>query len=618
MERQSTMNNTSPRRHHRPADPRETRTPILGRLLGGALWLVLAASAGAQSLLSEVSVVGGDVPPVTVDLAFENGGGPFTLSLVDENFPVVDGFTALEALLVDDADTVVGRASLDAALDFEADPARTYRVIVVGELRGGGAALFTVRVRDGDGQPVFTAFDRLLAPVPPLDSSTLIEEIDVVDGGDYTLRIQDFAFPVPLDTLQVLLLRQSDGLPVAGYDLARDGDEVVLPLPGLVPGVYELAVFVEPGNARDVGVFGIEIRGGPFDDGLFARSVPVAAPDGTALGATPFEIGAGGTYTLTLTDFAFPAALDGLGGLVLRAGQRVAQLKVPPSSVQFQAFEDTAYQLIVDAVPDALAGVGTFGANIAGGPFGDTVVDAVGTVENADAGDGFDVSFGVPGAGDYRLEVVDFGFPSPLTDLTVLLLRGPQLVLSLSGSGAAEFSAAGPEVFSVVLSGTADTDGGIVGLSVRPAAGGDAVLERNVALGSDFVSRSFTVTQTERHRASAEDLAFPASFADLRTVVTRGSQVVGSILTAGSFTFDATPGDYNVSVLAVPGASDFGTFSLQVAVDPPMPPEPPEPPVEPPQTGGGGGGSSLTLPLLALFGLIAGRRRRHARGAAGR
>ncbi|MEO0972339.1 MAG: hypothetical protein AAFX85_04530, partial [Pseudomonadota bacterium] len=188
---------------------------------------ICASAASAQTLLSEIDVVGGVSAPVPLAISVD-GAGDFTLTLADQGFPAleagIEAFDSLDGLLIEaSTDNVVGTVSLDLPLSFTATAATDYELIVVGELTAGGlAALFTAEVRDASGPDEFTAFGSLLSPVEALESSTtLIEQITVVNGGSYELRLEDFVFPVQLDALEALLL-DGEGNPITRLDLTGD------------------------------------------------------------------------------------------------------------------------------------------------------------------------------------------------------------------------------------------------------------------------------------------------------------------------------------------------------------------------------------------------------------
>lgn len=575
------------------------------------LIVLFGAGAQAQVLFSEVEVIGDGAAPVRLSLQVP-AEGDYRLSLGDQAFPMPDGFASLDGLLLDESGAVIGAVDLDNSLELNGLAAGTYELIVVGELNDGGAGLFTVELNEADGADVLTLFEAVVGPLQPVGAESFIRSVEVTEEGVYALRLSDFAFPDAFDDLRVLLIRQADNAVMASLDTAIDGLMAVADDLMLMEGAYDLAVFADPADANQLGALGLALAGGPLEQVLFDQAFAVSAPSsGAAFGITAFDVPADGTYTLTLADFAFPASLQSLGALLIEDSVALATLAMA-GATDLEAQADTTYMLLTFAEPDPLAQSGTFGVNVSGGPFGETALDSVGTVESGDDdGATVDVDFGVPAAGDYELEVVDFGFPSPLNSLTVLLLRGPVLEQTLAEAGTFAFTAGAADAFTAVIVGDPDVDGGLVGIALRDATTGEVLLERNLALGAAFASRSFTVTGSETHAATVDDLVFPARFADLRAVVTRGAEVIGAILGAGTFEFDATPGTYTLSVLAqVDESATFGTFrnGVEVIAAAPPPDPAPEPTPDPePDPGreeqqGGGGGSLLWLTLWALLG----------------
>jgi hypothetical protein len=67
------------------------------------------------------------------------------------------------------------------------------------------------------------------------------------------------------------------------------------------------------------------------------------------------------------------------------------------------------------------------------------------------------------------------------------------------------------------------------------------------------------------------DLGFPANFANLAVIVTRGTSKIGSIFGGGTLQFNATGGDYLINFVAQPGTGTYaaGTYSIVVEQSPP-------------------------------------------------
>ena len=107
-----------------------------------------------------------------------------------------------------------------------------------------------------------------------------------------------------------------------------------------------------------------------------------------------------------------------------------------------------------------------------------------------------------------------------------------------------------------------------------PTSGtGAAVIEGTRGVGTAFGAWQFSVNTAGRFQVIADDLEFPARFAGLDAVITRGPDVIGSFFGGGSFIFSATPGNYFINFIARPGAQSggAGTFRVRVATAPSLP-----------------------------------------------
>jgi hypothetical protein len=222
----------------------------------------------------------------------------------------------------------------------------------------------------------------------------------------------------------------------------------------------------------------------------------------------------------------------------------------------------------------------------------------------------------------HDLELADFGasgnpYPSPFTQVVALAAQGvgptgaPTLLNAnpTAGAGTQTVTPATGPVSLLVFADPEATSSGLFGLNwTAGGTGSTPDFETTQGVGSLASTRTISVTTSGVYEVTIADAGFPASFSSLAAYVTRGSSTVGSIHAAGSFTFSATPGNYDISVMAQPGGSTVdsaGTYSISVATAPPSPP-----------VGGKGGGGAvggdLLAVLLASAGLAAWRRMRRA------
>jgi hypothetical protein len=82
--------------------------------------------------------------------------------------------------------------------------------------------------------------------------------------------------------------------------------------------------------------------------------------------------------------------------------------------------------------------------------------------------------------------------------------------------------------------------------------------------------QSLTVADDGSYDVTLTDLKFPTAFDSLALVVSRGSQVLGKVFGAGTFSFTGTPGTYQLTFVASPSSDQlFGLYGVSVANSPP-------------------------------------------------
>jgi hypothetical protein len=85
-----------------------------------------------------------------------------------------------------------------------------------------------------------------------------------------------------------------------------------------------------------------------------------------------------------------------------------------------------------------------------------------------------------------------------------------------------------------------------------------------------FDAQSITLGVSANFDASLTDLKIPVAFDDLALVISSGSQVLGKIYGGGTFTFAGTPGTYQLTFVATPSAEQqFGLYAVSIVYSPP-------------------------------------------------
>ena len=77
---------------------------------------------------------------------------------------------------------------------------------------------------------------------------------------------------------------------------------------------------------------------------------------------------------------------------------------------------------------------------------------------------------------------------------------------------------------------------------------------------------TFTVTDAGTHMATLTDFDFPELMAQSGMAVSTATELLGSLNAPGSFTFEATPGEYFVAFFGEAGAStSYGMYGIDIS-----------------------------------------------------
>jgi hypothetical protein len=85
-----------------------------------------------------------------------------------------------------------------------------------------------------------------------------------------------------------------------------------------------------------------------------------------------------------------------------------------------------------------------------------------------------------------------------------------------------------------------------------------------------FNAQTLTIADNASYDVNLTDLKFPVAFDSLALVVSRGSEVLGKVFGAGTFSFAGTPGTYQLTFVASPSSDQlFGLYADSVVYSPP-------------------------------------------------
>jgi hypothetical protein len=540
----------------------------------------LIGTAGARAQLLDTTLTLGKRPdaivlPVTIATAgtyritvtdFGSASGPPRLARLDAG--LTSGST-----LVTSASVTTSNASGVASKTFTA-AAGPHQLVFIGQPNApstvGSAG---VKIDDpASGAVLVDTVKAFTVPPPPTASPATFEhDIAISAAGSYTLAVTDFALPAALADLETTVCT-----PICTPAPLVGSGELLLNAAG--PTVFQVFIYAELAASVKQGLIGVNLR-----DAGGADVFPAAGESGLhELGdwqyKYPFDAGAPSTLTLTLTNLPFPSLLASVGAVLApRNGRLAAPALVAPGTTTSAASVGGDVIAYATATPAAGANTGSFGLAVTDGS-GTRLVDTVQSVAPpAPPTDvaGIDKGFDVTTAGDYTLTLTDFGtsgFFDAFTSIDLALSRDGAIVQTLSAPGNFVFAATPGHYSLAILADPAGANGqGLLGVSVVGPTG-TTVYEDTAAVGTGFISATFTVSTAESVDVTLTDLGFPADFDAIKVAATRGSTRAGEIVGEGKFSFAATPGQYFVNLLATPdAATGYSTLGVNVGATPPLP-----------------------------------------------
>jgi plastocyanin len=522
-----------------------------------------AAPVRADVLLDETNLVG--LPTVAAPSSFSFTAATaqaLTLTLTDLQIPAA--FTSVQ-VAVTLGDVLVGSATVNPATHTAtlAIPAASgnYTLNVIGTPSASqGLGSFGVCVApaaSGSGCIAAYSFSGNIQTPSATSSSgtsTLNTNFTSTVSGTYTVTLTDDAFPAALQSVSAGVFQGSTPISV--------GIAAGAPTPVTLAAAtsYQLLIAAIANANLPAGLYGIQITD-PSGTAVFNRTIPV----GTLPAATIVDNTSARALTLSVTDYGYPAPLASVGVAVTEGSTSLASLTAPGSVANFMA---AAGPVEIWQYAAAAAQPGVYGASVTPYPStaaGPSLYSAIKVVNPASVtATSYAFVATIPSAGTYNLVVNDFQFPSAFQTLSATVAQNGT-VLTQSSSG--DFDAVQGPVVVVVDATPPQTGSGIFGVTVQTGgASPQILLDQTQAVGAVFTTQTVNLGTSGGYAVALTDLGFPDNFGNLAVVVSRGSQVLGKIYAGGTFQFTGIPGSqYVVSIVATPGADDYGLYSLNIA-----------------------------------------------------
>lgn len=391
--------------------------------------------------------------------------------------------------------------------------------------------------------------------------STLSNTLTVTTAGSYTFTFNDLAFPTALAMAPTLGLFQGSTIVQTAI---TSGTAITLS-----PGTYTLLSIAQADGTAEAGLYSISIVDSSGDT-LLNAAVPVGALQNPA---STFTNPSAQTLTLTVADYTFPTALTSASAL-LTSGSTV--LGTASSVGGAQTFTAPAATLSLWTYGSVGSGAGTYSADVAAGSTDlDTVAHAA--VPSGSTTYAYAYVTPITTAGTYQATAADLQFPTALSALSFEVAQSGVVLGSSTTAGTVSVTAAAGNAVVLVSAGaptSTTSPNGLFDVNLQ-TSGSSATLAfdqtQSVSSSSTlFNSQTVTVSDSANYQVTLTDLQFPTAFDSLALVVSRGSQVLGKVFGGGTFTFTATPGDYQLTFVASPSSDQlFGLYAAAIAYAPP-------------------------------------------------
>jgi hypothetical protein len=542
-------------------------------------WLLIFAAVGAMAawtasadvLLDQTNLVGLPSIAAPAQLSFTaTTAQALTLTLTDLQVPAA--FSSLQ-VAVTLGDALVGSAAVNstgvATLAVPA-AAGNYTLYVIGTPNAAqGIGFFGVCVAPATSAKScisnfsFTGSIENPTAMSSSGQSTLNTNfMSSSTAGTYSVTITDDAFPMSLQSI-------AGGISQGSSPVSSLSGTGTTQIPNIAANTsYQLILAAIANSAVEAGLYGVHITD-PNGNVVFDRTLPV----GTLPPATIVDNTMAQALSLTLTDYAYPAALSGVGVAVTEGGSPALAALTSPGAVNNFMAPAGSIEIWQYAVAGTQPGV--YGVILAPYPSVSGSVNLFSTTRVVNPASVTATSFAfiatLPSAGTYNLIVNDFAFPIAFQSLGTPTVAQNGTVLTQTASGNF-MAAAGPVV--VLVNVTPPTSGdGIFGVTVQTSgASPQVLLDQTQAVGGVFSTNVITVGTSGSYSATLTDLGFPSNFQNLAVAVSRGSQVQGKIYGGGTFGFNVTPGQYVFSFITTPATTNstaslnnYGLYAIHVA-----------------------------------------------------
>jgi hypothetical protein len=385
-----------------------------------------------------------------------------------------------------------------------------------------------------------------------------------------TVTLTDFQAPAVFGSLQIAVTQGDALVGSASVDGTTSATVATVNLPAAIAN-YTLHVIGTPDATQGIGSFGVcvALQATPqacIAGDSFSGNIQVSTPpssNNTSTVNTNFTSTVAGSYTITLSDDAFPAPLSSLSTAVFDGGTLVGGPFQAGAPTQLTLAAGTSYQLLIAAAVGTAAPAGLYGIQITD-PTGAVVFAR--TVPVGELASSTLVTN--PSAQTLSLSITDLGYPAALSGIGAAVTSGAALLAPpLTSSGSENLTApkGSLELWQYTVAGAQP---GSYTLSLASSPTTSLYSATEVVNSGDTVSAtSFAfvanLPAAGTYNLIVTDYQFPASLGSLTYTVAQNGTVI-AVNGSGDFTVSAA-GTVIVVVDATPAQGTIGIFGVTVS-----------------------------------------------------
>jgi len=388
----------------------------------------------------------------------------------------------------------------------------------------------------------------------------------ISQAGSYTVTLIDLALPVTLASLDLAIVTPTG----SAASLTAAGTQTVT----LAAGTYTAQVLATAATGAVGGTFSVQVApaagGAPVWQYESTVGPAIASlTSGQSGVSAQFTAAAGGTYQLTATDLAFPAALKSLSvGVFVHCGTTpgctptvvytTTAGSVPPLSASLTLAAGT-YDLflVANASTTTLQGLYDIQISGAGGLlYGAT--EPVGTLPAASP-------IAIAAAGPVSMKLVDLATPAALSSLQAVVAENGAVLDQVATGGTTSFTATAGTAQLFVVGQAAG--GGQGAYEAYLTSGGQTVADLAqpvLATGAYGYAFSTPLSSGGEYQISVNDFQKPVPLTSLMAITAQQGALLGS--TQAQASFQAAAGPINILVFATAASSTSeGLFGVTLA-----------------------------------------------------